>query len=66
MPVRSKYSCSSGVVPKQAAQTLSAFDATADGAVRPDRLREQQNISFTLMVPLTVKVRNVLAQRPPE
>ena len=46
--VRSKLSCSSGIVPEQASQTLPAFDALGE-ADWVSRLREQDDVALSLM-----------------
>ena len=62
--VGSKYSCSVGIIPKEASQTLPAFH-TIGGAGSVSRLGEQQNISLALMGTLGMKMCKVFVQRSP-
>jgi hypothetical protein len=53
------------IIPQQAAQTLPTCNTMA-GTGTVGQLWEEQDIPFTLMIPLAVEMRNVLVQRASE
>jgi hypothetical protein len=63
--VESRNSCSPGVVSKQAAESNSAFNPVAVAAVCT-RLRKEQHVCLSLMIPLGVIVRSVFVQSSPK
>ena len=62
----SKYSCGASVVVQQAPEALLALNSRFDPCLEFTLCREQQNVSFSLVIPFTVIMCQELRQPSPE